>query len=235
MSPDESAESFDQFATNYRQLLHDPIRERFAPGSDFFLSRKVLLLQRFFDSRKIDTQELHWLDVGCGRGDLMLAAGAHFRSASGCDVSGEMLRACPELPTRQQTNPTEIPFPDRTFDLATLVCVLHHVPPHHRKMLIDDVIRVVKPGGWLCIIEHNPFNPVTRLIVSRSPVDADAQLLTARQSRKLLAAAACANVRSTYFLYFPESFFRKLQFVERCLAYAPLGGQYAVFGQSPTA
>ena len=43
------------------------------------------------------------------------------------------------------------------------------------------------PGGLCCIIEHNPWNPATRTIVRRCPVDVDAELSTARETAALPA------------------------------------------------
>jgi hypothetical protein len=44
---------------------------------------------------------------------------------------------------------------------------------------MKEIQRVLRPGGVFSLIEHNPLNPVTRLIVSRTPVDGNAKLLTA--------------------------------------------------------
>ena len=53
--------------------------------------------------------------------------------------------------------------------------------------------RVVRPGGLLCIIEHNPFNPLTRLAVVRCEFDRDAVLLPALAPRAPIAAAAAGS------------------------------------------
>ena len=65
----------------------------------------------------------------------------------------------------------------------TAVCVYHHVEPGDRAPLTAEIRRVLKPGGMLAIIEHNPLNPVTRAVVKRIPLDRDAQLLSAREAR----------------------------------------------------
>ncbi len=38
---------FDDYAASYQKLLSDPLRERFAPGSQFFTRRKWDLLKGF--------------------------------------------------------------------------------------------------------------------------------------------------------------------------------------------
>ena len=56
-----------------------------------------------------------------------------------------------------------------------------------------EAARVLRPGGVFAIIEHNPLNPATRLIVRRLPMDRNAILLGARETRRLLRAAGFAN------------------------------------------
>jgi SAM-dependent methyltransferase len=115
-----------------------------------------------------------WLDVGCGQGELLRLGRPYFRSVAGCDVSGAMLKHCVDLQVRRQLAPSELSFPDGVFDLVTAVCVYHHIPDTDRSSLTAEVLRVLRPGGIFSIIEHSPVNPATRLIVARTPVDADA-------------------------------------------------------------
>jgi hypothetical protein len=84
-----------------------------------------------------------------------------------------------------------------------------------------------------CIIEHNPWNPVTRAIVKRCPVDADAELLAAREAIRLIEASGFRSLRTDYFLYLPEWLFNKFGALERLLYKIPLGGQYALLAQVP--
>ena len=134
-----------------------------------------------------------------------------------------------------QPDPGRIPFHAAAFDVVTAVCVFHHVPPPDRAAMVREACRVLKPGGTLAIVEHNPFNPVTRLIVSRTPVDADAILLRPGETRRLIRHGGFAVDRPRYFLYFPKSVYRRLSRLESALVKVPLGGQYAVFGRSPAA
>jgi hypothetical protein len=90
---------------------------------------------------------------------------------------------------------------------------------------------VLRPGGLFAIFEHNPWNPATRRIVSRTPVDANAVLLTAGETRALLQGAGLCVRKTCYYLYFPQSLYRRLAGLERLLGAVPAGGQYAVFGQ----
>ncbi|MCU1339254.1 MAG: Methyltransferase type 11 [Bryobacterales bacterium] len=224
---------FDQFSSSYDELLRDPIRDRFTGNeSMFFHRRKVELIRRFFRRRGLSTGRLCYLDVGCGRGELLHLLQSDFKETAGCDVSAEMMRQVSQVPgieTRVQPDPLKIPFGDAEFDLVTAVCVYHHVAPADRGTLTGEIKRVLRPGGIFCMIEHNPLNPVTKLIVSRTPVDADAILLPASEARRLAAEAGLAPLEQVYFLYFPQGLHRYVGHMEALLAKLPLGGQYAVF------
>ena len=227
-----TAAEFDQYAGAYRDLLRDPVRDLFAPaGGGFFVRRKLELIQDFFAQRGQRTNGLAWLDIGCGQGDLLRLGQSHFGHVAGCDLSEGMLQACDGIDVRKQQSPTSLPFGDGSFDFVTAVCVYHHVPPADRGPLTRDAHRVLRPGGTFCVIEHNPLNPVTRLIVWRAPIDADAQLLGAGAVRTLMRQSAVTPNGTRYFLLFPQRLYRPFRKIEAGLATAPFGGQYAVFGE----
>jgi SAM-dependent methyltransferase len=221
---------FDGFADGYQHLLRDPIRERFAPCSRFFAVRKWEVLKRFYGRTGRHLAGIAWLDVGCGFGELLSLGKSSVREAAGCDPSAEMLERCRGLNVRLQRSPVCLPYPNETFQLVTVVCVYHHVSSDMRPLLTAEARRVLTAGGLLCIIEHNPINPVTRLIVSRTPVDAQAQLLTAARVRSLMRSAKVKPIHTEYFLYLPERMFNVAQWFESLLACFPLGGQYATIG-----
>ncbi|HYL37530.1 MAG TPA: class I SAM-dependent methyltransferase [Bryobacteraceae bacterium] len=228
---------FDAHSGSYEDLLCDPIRERFSGGGvAFFHTRKRDLIREFFRRRRIDTRALAYLDLGCGKGELATALRGDFSRVAGCDLSAGMIEAGglgrQGMDVRLQTDPARIPFEDACFDLVTAVCVFHHVPPVARTALTAEVRRVLKPNGVFAIIEHNPYNPVTRRIVNRTPVDSGAILLKPAESRALLAENGFSVESQSYFLYLPQSLYRRIGLLESALAKLPLGGQYAVFSRA---
>ena len=226
-------QEFDHLAAEYKELLNDPVREYFAPGSQFFLTRKVDMLLEFAKRERLDIRRATWLDVGCGKGELLRAAQPNFARALGCDVSLGMISECRGLKVVHQVDPLRLPFEDASVDWATAVCILHHITPQERAPLVADIYRVLRPGGIFAIIEHNPFNPVVQLIIRRTPVDENARLLTAGTARRLMQAASMQTVATRYFLCVPQRIYDWAAPVERTLGRAPLGGQYVVFGRKP--
>jgi SAM-dependent methyltransferase len=224
---------FDRLAAEYEKLLEDPLRDYFAPGSDFFVTRKLDMLLGFAGARGLDTSKMTWLDVGCGKGQLLRAGRPHFARVVGCDVSSAMFEGCRDLDVTEQIDPDRLPFEDASVDWVTAVCVYHHVDPAARSRLTIEIRRVLKPAGVFAIIEHNPLNPVVQMIVRRTPVDEHAILLTARSARRLMTDAGLEAVDTRYFLYLPQWLYRRGRLLEKSFEKVPLGGQYAAFGINP--
>lgn len=220
---------FDDYAEKYNALLKDPLRDRFARDPEFFHRRKWLLLHDFLIRRGAAPGSLSWLDVGCGQGELLRCGHDFFRSAIGCDPSKEMLKRCHGLHVEHQIETALLPFAERSFDLLTAACVYHHLSKAEQRSLTAEAARVLRPGGTFVLFEHNPWNPVTRRIVSRTPVDANAVLLTGRETRQVITAAGLQVLELRYYLYLPEPLFARFQGAERLLAALPAGGQYAAF------
>ena len=176
------------------------------------------------------------LDLASGTGDFSALVGRRYPGARAVavDLTERMLRLARQRGVERSVcgDAGALPFADGSFDFVTSVCVLHHVHGEDRPLLVEEIRRVMSPMGLCCIIEHNPWNPVTQMIVKRCPVDADAELITARETSRLLRSSGLMLLRSDYFLYLPESLFHVFGAVERVFSRLPLGGQYAVLGQA---
>ena len=227
----EKPAEFDKYASSYAERIQHPIRNRFALNERFFFERKIEIIRGFFQRARLQTENLDWLDIGCGQGDVLRLGARYFKSIAGCDPSKEMLKSCQDLGVRQQSSVETLPFDDKTFDFISAVCVYHHVPVASRLPLTAEALRVLRPGGTLCIIEHNPRNPVTRLIVAGTPIDADGQLLSANETGRLLSDAGGKVIETQYFLLFPERLHRFTRRLEVALGAFPFGGQYAIFSR----
>jgi len=222
---------FDAYAEGgYTKLLEDPLRGKFARPA-FFCERKLAVIRELHQLHGKQTDSARWLDVGCGEGELLKTGRRFFRDVAGCDVSAGMLQNCKGLNVKLQDSSRGIPFEDKSFDLITAVCVYHHVDINDRRALTADIYRALKPDGIFCVIEHNPLNILTQLIVRRSPIDANAHLLTAGNVRRLASSTRMAVLATRYFLYFPERLYLRLAGLEAKLSAIPIGGQYAVFCQ----
>jgi SAM-dependent methyltransferase len=176
-----------------------------------------MLIREFFCRFRLNAKQSCRVDIGCGQGDLLGLGRPEFGLSTGCDVSSAMLRGCEGLTVLRQQQGDVLPFPGGFADFATAVCVYHHVPLSKRAAITREAARILKPGSTFCVIEHNPVNPVTRMVVKRSPVDMDARLLGIRETRRLLEERQFRIVWEPYFLFLPEPLYRRIGFIQSCL------------------
>ena len=227
---------FDRFRESYGEELQRAVA--FAGReARFFTKVKADALLELVSRRIGDPSRLRALDVGCGIGLTDELLEPSFRELHGVDVSAGMLEAA------RRANPgveyhlgdgRTLPFDDRSFDVAFAICVVHHVPPGEREPFARELARVVRPGGLGVVFEHNPLNPLTRLVVARCAFDDDAILLGVRETTRLLTAGGLGRPERRYVLFVPVDR-PVVRRAERLLAPVPLGAQYYVAAERPGA
>lgn len=230
------SQNFDRHSESYGDAVQRSIA---FSGRDvgFFTDVKADLLVEVAHHGAGDPSSLSVLDVGCGVGLTDKALGGRFGSLAGVDVSegsiGQARITNPHVDYRVYDG-SRLPYGDGTYDMAFAICVIHHVEPAERATFAVEMARVVRPGGLLVAIEHNPYNPLTRLAVARCDFDEGVVLSRRNTTRKLLTLAGLDVVEARYVLFFPwraEAFRR----VERRLGWLPLGAQYVVAARTPFA
>ena len=223
---------FDAYDRSYTKAVQASIDFSGLPHG-FFMAAKAELLRELIETRFAPGSRPAALDVGCGIGGLHPFVRDLFGRLCGTDVSA----SCIEQATRNNpgvqyraTAGAMLPYGDGEFDLVMAICVLHHVRPADWAVFIREIRRVTRRGGLVCVIEHSPFNPLTRLSVARCEFDRDAVLLRPRQTQRLLADAGLRNIASRYFLLLPSAapIARR---IERWFARLPLGAQYATHAE----
>jgi SAM-dependent methyltransferase len=241
-----SGAEFDAYAPGYAAGMEDPVKRLVGGEFASFMDVKSRWLLRDLARRPLksaaDLSAATLLDFGCGTGELLqsLRRLGFPGELRGCDVSAEMLALAAQrwcggtAPQWQPIDTGELPYPAASFDLITVCCVLHHVVPAERPGVYAKLARVLKPGGRVVVFEHNPYNPATRWIVSRAPIDRNAILVSAGAVRRGLADAGLTDLTTHYFLFFPPRF-AWLHTAEAALSWLPLGGQYVVIGEKPAA
>jgi SAM-dependent methyltransferase len=227
-------ELFDRYRNSYNRTVDDSISFS-GLKHDFFMQAKVAPLARLIAERGLTGGDgkVRALDIGCGVGALHPYVRPLFPSLHGCDISTESIaRAREENPWVSYTaySAPTLPYADGSFDLAFAVCVAHHVPPENWPGFFLEMRRVVRPGGAIAVIEHNPHNPLTRLAVLRCPFDEDAVLISGRKARRLLEAAGLTEIAHHHFLMFPFAN-AVAQKVEGWFSSIPLGAQYMCSGR----
>ena len=223
---------FDRYASTYQATVQSSI-DFVGLDHDFFVQAKIAVLQELVTRHFGHSARPALLDVGCGIGQIHRWLLGRFREICGVDSSRQSIeearRRNPEVRYEVSAG-ASLPYSSDTFDITTSICVVHHVEPATWLEFVVELKRVTRPGGLVCLIEHNPLNPLTRLAVYRCPFDEDARLLSARHARKLLRLAGLTGVGSEHFLLFPRAV-PILRTVERQLGTLPLGAQYLAWGE----
>lgn len=220
-------EIFDGVATKYSETI-DQSLGKFGASHDFFTRHKARLIARLLAARGRAPAAMDLLDVGCGIGQIHDLIGPTFRSVTGVDVSSASIaQAQARFPDYRYCayDGDRLPFPDAAFDMTMAICVFHHVPPAQWQALAADMLRVLRPGGFAMVIEHNPWNPVTRRIVNTCPIDRDAVLLTRGTTAGLFRKAGAARVTARSVLSVPPKT-DLLMTVDGWFGLLPLGAQY---------
>ncbi len=218
--------SFDEHSADYSEKINRALTV-VGLEHDFFFEAKVR--QILEAHRRIEADgPPRVLEIGCGIGLLTERLRPLLTSVWGIDPSISSLGKAAAPDGRLiAADGLRTPFADESFHLVIAVCVLHHVPVEQRATFLTEAARITRRGGLVLLCEHNPWNPLTRLVVGRCELDRDAILLAQPESKRRLTAAGLSNIRSRYILFFPwrGALWRWL---EARLAWLPLGGQYVI-------
>jgi SAM-dependent methyltransferase len=215
----------------YDAMLHRGLKLS-GETREFFMRGRVADLAEELSPRR---EPRRILDLGCGLGHTAAYLAAAFRGAHvlGVDTAAEALAHAETQYGGERVGFRHLDefVPAGDFDLCYVNGVFHHIPPAAREEAVRKVIDSLSPGGLFAFFENNPWNPGTRLIMSRIPFDRGARTLSPRAARALLTSSGFRSIGRTRYLFFFPGPLRWLRFTERHLRRAPLGAQYWLLGQ----
>jgi trans-aconitate methyltransferase len=175
------------------------------------------------------------LDFGCGIGDATRYLAKAFPHATvvGADTA---VRAIEHARRKHGSDrvcflPLDALTSQEQFDLCYVNGVFHHIKITDRLPAVSLIRSMLNPGGFIALFENNPWNMGTRLVMRRIQFDADAEMLTMSECKKLIIDAGFRTILAARFLfYFPRvlAFMRPL---ETYLSKLPLGAQYYVLAR----
>lgn len=122
------------------------------------------------------------LDVGCGRGLLLIGAAQRLTSGRGVGVdvwrglelSGNRPQAVQENARRagvaervevQDSDARRLPFADASFDVVLSSLVLHNISGQAgRRQAVREIARVLKPGGHVALLDMRHTRDYVRVL-----------------------------------------------------------------------
>lgn len=193
-------------------------------GPTFFAQYQSDTLVRFLRNKPNSVI----LDFGCSDGVLTSFIAALFPHATvhGVDPSAEHIEiarmAYPNI--LFDVTGTTLNFPNAHFNIIIVADTLHHIPIDQHAHTIAELMRVLKPGGVCCILEPNPYNPLTHYRFLHDPLEETTQMI---RPRTLTALAESYGKTHTRFYHFFPHALRALRQYENYLAWLPIGQLYA--------
>lgn len=129
------------------------------------LNRLMTLgLDRCWRKRALRGVQGNVLDVACGTGDMAVSLVERGCTVTGIDLSEEMLaiaRQKAPMVTFMIADAEHLPFPDASFDAVTCAFGVRNFV--HLEQGLDEMLRVLKPGGQLVILElATPDTPLVK-------------------------------------------------------------------------
>ncbi|OGV69930.1 MAG: hypothetical protein A3K19_02085 [Lentisphaerae bacterium RIFOXYB12_FULL_65_16] len=222
-----SDEDFDRHAEHYDEALAG-VLQPFGEDPSHFDACKVGALERWMLGKGAMTPT-RILDFGCGVGRLSVLLAQRFSSARvvGVDVSKTSL----EVAAARGGNLANLSFSEQVpesvqFDLIIAANVLHHIRPQERRGVLVSLQDCLAPSGQVAIFEHNPWNPLTRFVVSRCGFDEGVELLSLRALTAMARMGGYEVVQRRYLVFFPRVLRFLRRRVEPALSRFPLGAQY---------
>lgn len=102
------------------------------------------------------------LDIGCGRGEIVMHSSSYGIFSVGIDYSVTAIRIVKETAVAFSTNARSrtsfiladagyLPFKDEIFSVIFLMDVVEHLYPYQLESALEDIYQVLKPNGRLVI------------------------------------------------------------------------------------
>lgn len=228
-------QEFDEFASDYENILTDCVKILSEFDSNYFCEYKVQTIKNSLQNSSQNILPKNILDFGCGEGTSCEFLRKYFSEATitGIDVSEKSIEVAraKQIPNCNFVlyDGRQIPLEVDSFDLIFSACVFHHIKKQEHFPLIKQINNILKPEGKLFIFEHNPLNPFTRKIVKDCVFDRDVELINPAELKKTIKKLNFHNPKTNYILFFPRyKMFEKMFPLEKHLKKVFIGAQYYI-------
>lgn len=142
------------------ETFYRAFEDRFRGSRDLIKSRQRFYVPHILRLKEIIPSPVT-LDLGCGRGEWLELLGEHGFDAHGVDLDDGMLAACHQFGLRAKKLDALTALRAWPADSLAVVSGFHiaeHVPFDVLQLMVQEALRVLKPGGLLILETPNPDN-----------------------------------------------------------------------------
>jgi len=216
--------NFDELSRDYKDILDKDLRLS-GEKTEYFAEVKAKYVKDYMKDGFLG----RILDYGCGIGLVSKSLREHFDRPQveirGYDISADSIRQARKDVSGVAFTDSFNEIEKEKFDVIIMANVLHHTEASKRPGLIKSLRAMLNSGGKIFVFEHNPYNPLTRLVVKLSVIDKGADLLRLGDLIRLLEDADMRICERRYITFFPRAL-KALRSLEPALGLLPLGAQY---------
>lgn len=194
--------------------------------SEAFLNYQLHWLTRQLPELMHNTGRI--LDFGCAQGFSTAVLKQWFPLATiqGVDVDRQAIEIAKEdYPHLQFNLNHELLEKDNKpcFNLVIAMQAFHHIPCEQQVFWLQQLWRLVVPGGFLVLAELNAYNPWVKKQAATCLKQVDVELVNPWQLRSVMQEATDVAIDLKFANFFPT--WSGLRFLEPLLTWMPLGQQ----------
>jgi ubiquinone/menaquinone biosynthesis C-methylase UbiE len=221
-------QEFDEYIDGYRTNC-DKYLTLSGETSAYFAEYKARKLNEWLGSKVCSSVNI--LDFGCGDGTMTYFVQQEFPKAKlyGIDPSPKSLEKAKSqfhkiIFSLSSEETAKLEFKDHFFDIIFSAGVFHHIAFDKHNGYVQELIRILKPGGYLILFELNPLNPLTVLIFKRNPIDQHAKMMWPHYTSCL--TKKFGKTKTKFYCFYPKPL-SWLRFTEPYITKVPFGALYA--------
>lgn len=223
---------FDEYIDGYRCNCDRSLRLS-GETSAFFAEYKAQKLAEWLPDKVVSPANI--LDFGCGDGTMTNFVKNSFPQAKmfGVDPSPKSIEEAQSTFegisfSVNSDEHTRLNFKPNFFDIIFSAGVFHHIPFDKHAEYLEELARVLKPGGHFVLFELNPLNPLTVLTFKRNPIDKYAKMMWPSYSKNLTNPLGSSQTK--FYCFYPK-FLSWLRPTEPYLTKVPFGALYSIIAQ----